>query len=269
MLQSAILQSSIKDLIEKSTSNLSKLIELYTLYNQPVKIIDDTLSEIIGATMNDVLCCGTGGSGWDNSDGGECKNSSHVQSKFCAGCGEKVTFFAVNCPCCKVSTEFKASLSQKNTTKTNPRDGRWGINAKSHIEYKDQLKEYRLTLLEPTEDKPTCRSFRFRYWVIGTDSEHLNRYATAQLESQKSNHINFQPLKADFYLSKPVLKFDGTLNVLEDRTEFTFQEWKPENTIPEPIPEEYQGKDSLESIQSKKLEKNRGKTGRKKLGQSK
>ena len=32
--------------------------------------------------MNDTICGGTGGSGWDNEDGGEVKNSSHVQSKF-------------------------------------------------------------------------------------------------------------------------------------------------------------------------------------------
>ena len=268
-MNTVILQTTIKELIEQTTSNLPGLIKWYTRYNQPVKIIDDTLSEVIGAIMNETLCCGTGGSGWDNNDGGECKNSSHVQSKFCAGCGEKVTYFTGTCPCCKISSEFKGNLSQKNTTKSNPRDGRWGISAKSHIEYKDQLKEYRLTLVEPTEDKPTCRSFRLRYWVIGTDSEHLNHYADAQFKSQKSNHINFQPLKADFYLSKPILKFDGTLDVLEDRTEFTFQQWKPENTIPEPIPKKYEGIDSLEYIQSKKLGKNRGKTGRKKLNQSK
>ena len=193
----------VKQLIEGCTSGLPYQIKFYTQYNQPVKIIDDTLAEVLSAAMNDTICGGTGGSGWDNEDGGEVKNSSHVQSKFCT-CGKKVSFFADVCPHCG-GTHFKAT---KNSTsdKTNPRDGRWGIGAKSHFKWHEGLKEYRLTLVEPETDKPSCRKFRYRYWTISKDSQHLNAYAKAQLDSDKSNHINFQPLKVDFYLSEPVLK---------------------------------------------------------------
>ena len=72
----------VKQLIEGCTSGLPYQIKFYTQYNQPVKIIDDTLAEVLSAAMNDTICGGTGGSGWDNEDGGEVKNTSHVQSKF-------------------------------------------------------------------------------------------------------------------------------------------------------------------------------------------
>ena len=59
-------------------------IKYYTKFNQPVKIIDDTLTEVIGAWS---ITWWHGGGGWDAVDGG-CKNSSHVQSKFCVECGK-------------------------------------------------------------------------------------------------------------------------------------------------------------------------------------
>ena len=88
-------QLLVKQVIEGCTAGLPAQIKYYTQFNQCVKIIDDTLSEVISAAMNDTICGGTGGSGWDNEDGGESKNSSHVQSKFCT-CGKKVSFLAEN-----------------------------------------------------------------------------------------------------------------------------------------------------------------------------
>ena len=249
----------VKQLIEGCTSGLPYQIKFYTQYNQPVKIIDDTLAEVLSAAMNDTICGGTGGSGWDNEDGGEVKNSSHVQSKFCT-CGKKVSFFADVCPHCG-GTHFKAT---KNSTsdKTNPRDGRWGIGAKSHFKWHEGLNEYRLTLVEPETDKPSCRKFRYRYWTISKDSQHLNAYAKAQLDSDKSNHINFQPLKVDFYLSEPVLKFDGYLNVNENNTSFDFDYFNLENTIPEKIPARFSSKNSKDVLESKNFNKERGEVGR-------
>ena len=210
----------LKKLIEGCTAGLPAQIIYYTQFNQPVKIIDDILVEVISAAINNTICGGTGGSGWDNEDGGECKNTSLVQSKFCT-CGKKLSFFATKCLHCG-GTHFKAFKGQKNFNRTNPRDGRWGIGAESHFKWLEEMKEYRLTLVEPETDKPSCRKFRIRYWTISKDSQHLNAYAKAQLDSDKSNQINFQPLKVDFYLSEPVLKFDGYLTVNENNTSFDF-----------------------------------------------
>jgi ribosomal protein L40E len=251
------LRENVKQMIEDCTSNLSVKIKHYTRFNQPVRIIDDTFSEMIGAMMNNTFCGGSGGGGWDQCDGGEQKDVSHVQSKFCGKCGKKVVFHATECPHCQ-STKFKASKNQKTFNKTNPRDGRAGINAKSHFKHFKGLKEYRLTLTEPMTDNPSCNQYRIRYWVISKDSKHLNAYAKAQLESNKSNHINFQPLKVDFYLSNPILKFDGVLTVNEGSTSMNFNYFNPENQVSEEIPAEFIDVDSQTVIESKNFNKERG-----------
>lgn len=250
-------QLLVKQVIEGCTAGLPAQIKYYTRFNQPVKIIDDVLAEVVGAAINDTLCGGTGGGGWDQCDGGEQKNSSHVQSKFCAECGKKVSFFSEECPHC-ASTSFKAKKDQKKTDKTNPRDGRWGISAKSHFQYKNELNEYRLSLVEPLSDDPTCRQFRFTYWTLDKNSDHLDRYAQAQLDSKKSNHINFQPFGVDFYLSKPVMKFTGVLTVQEDHTEFDFDFFDLDNTTPVDVPSKFSGMESQSVVDRKNFGKDRG-----------
>ena len=247
----------VKQVIESCTAALPAQIKYYTQFNQPVSIIDDKLCEVISAILHETLCGGSAGGGWDTVDGGEDKGSSHVQSKFCFHCGKKVSFFAKECPHCS-STEFKASKTQKTTRKTNPRDGRWGISAKAHFKFKDDLKEYRLYLVEPLFDDPSCREFRFTCWVIDKNSPHLEAYAKAQLESDKSNHINFQPYSADFYLSEPVMKFSGILTVHDDRTEFKFDFFDLFNTIPVSIPDKFSGIISEQLIRNKNFGKERG-----------
>lgn len=240
-------QFLVKQLIEDCTSHLPKALRWYTDVNQPIKLIDDTLSEVIHAYCHNTRCGGSGGGGWDHVDSGEDKNSSHVQSYVCPDCGKKVVFFATECPSC----------GSKNRGKI-PHDGRWGISASSHFKWYDELKEYRLQLIEPLTDDASCRQFRLRYWVLPKDSEHLNLYAKAQLESPKSNHINFQPLKVDFYLSNPILKYDGVLTIHENHTEFQFNFFDLNNQTPEEIPAEYAGANSQSVVESKTLGKERG-----------
>ena len=75
------------------------------------------------------------------------------------------------------------------------------------------------------------------------------------MESPKSNHINFQPLSADFYLSGPILIFDGILEILEDSTKFTLSFFDIDNVIPEEIPARYKDISSEEHINKKGLVK--------------
>jgi len=259
MNKQQLIKQRIKQLIEGCTAGLSAQIEWFTQYNQPVKIIDDALSEVITAATNDTLCGGTGGGGWDHKDNAEVKGTSHVQSRFCANCGKKVSFFATECPHCGCES-FKANAKQKGTKVTNPRDGRWGISAMSHFKYKPELKEYRLTIVEPLTDDPSCREFRYTYFVVDKDSVHLNNYAKAQLESPKSDNINFQPYGVDFYLSLPVMKFTGVLTVYKDYTKFEFEFFDLNNTTPLDIPDRFVNITSKEVIAKKKrrLGKKRG-----------
>ena len=240
-------KDKIKFLIESCTSHLPNQIEIFTRLNQPVKIIPDDLCEVIHAELHDTTCSATGGSGWDTVDKGESKCSSWVQSKQCSKCKTKNVFFQKQCVKCG-SKSFNSI----------PRDGRWGISSSSHFKYYDTLREYRLMLVEPLTDSPSCRKFRIRNWIIDKDSEHLNNYASAQLASKKSNHINFQPLKVDFYLSKPKLVFELTLEVLKTKTKVKFKEFNLDNKEPEKIPDIFKDKKSADVISKKAFGKKRG-----------
>jgi len=247
-------EKEVATLIENCTSGLPYQIKYFTKYNQPTKIFSDDLTEVVHACMHDTRCGGSGGSGWDTVDNGESKSSSHVQSKKCGDCKAKVTFFLDACPECG-STNLSKS----------PRDGRWGISSSSHFKYYSQLKEYRLILVEPTTDLHTCRKFRVRYWIIDKDSEHLNAYARGQYDSEKSNHINFQPLKVDFYLSKPVLIFDGFLTVKSNKTVMEFDYFDLNNKACVEIPAKFKTKTSKKIIEGKNFGKERGDIKRKQL----
>ena len=251
------LKELLTKVIEDCTKGLPGQIFWYSKYNQPHSIIDGVLSEVVHAAIYQTFCSGTAGGGWDHVDKGENKHSSYVQSKFCGNCDKKVSFFGANCPHCD-STDFKARKAQKTFTKTNPKDARWGIQADTHFNLYEELKEYRLSLIEPEKDEPDCRKFRIRSWKINKDSEYFNLYAKAESESKKSNNINFQPLSADFYLSEPILIFDGTLEVLEDSTKFTLSFFDIENNTPEEIPTEHKDISSEDRINKKSFGKERG-----------
>ena len=82
--------------------------------------------------MNDTICGGTGGSGWDNEDGGEGKETHlRIPIKILAPV-VTVSFFADVCPHCG-GTHFKAIRGHVASDQTNPRDGRWGIGAKESL----------------------------------------------------------------------------------------------------------------------------------------
>ena len=65
-------------------------------------------------------------------------------------------------------------------------------------------------------------------------------------------------MKVDFYLSRPILKYDGVLTIHEDRTQFEFDFFDLNNQVPEEIPTEYTGANSQSVVESKKLGKERG-----------
>ena len=113
-----IIQNYVKQVIE-GYAGLPSQIKYYTKFNQPVKIIDDTLTEVIGAVVNNTLCGGgTGGGGWDAVDGGE-RRTLPMFNLSSMECGKKVSFFAEHCSHCE-STSFKIQ-SVKNVKHTNPK----------------------------------------------------------------------------------------------------------------------------------------------------
>lgn len=198
-------------------SNIEEGIELHKEFNQVFDPLGDSFTEMLHAAMYDTLCMGSGGSGFDTYDKGESKFSNRLQSRNCNDCKEwdgrvdkkgkkiwnykKVMFFNSKCPYCGSENLGKYS-----------KDSRFGISSKSHLQYIDEIKGYRLTLLEPETFNSDCRVFRLRSWFIETKDKYLTEYATRQFNSPKSNGINFMPLGQDFYRSSPCIHLDATIS---------------------------------------------------------
>ena len=240
--------NDVKELLEHQLGNISKDIELHKKYNASLDPIGDSFTEMLHAAMYGTRCTGSAGSGWDTLDKGESKFSNRLQSRKCKDCGSKVTFFLDECADCGSSNLAKY-----------PKDSRWGISSKSHLNYIEKLNSYRVALLEPESFDPDCRKFILRSWVIDAKNEYLTAYATHQFNSKKSNHINFQPLKQDFFRSSPCLHLKATITV----DDVTIDYFDLTNTTPEIVPEKYNKKSMEEIMKGKKFGKPRGVVGRK------
>jgi hypothetical protein len=238
----------VKELIEYAVGDLQKGIVFHKKYNQPFDPFGDSFTEMLHAAMYDTRCSGTAGLGWDTVDKGESKYSNRLQSRKCDDCGAKVMFFLESCPECGCDSLQKY-----------PRDSRFGISAKSHLKYYDELKGYRLTLLEPEEYDPSCTTFILRSWFVKTDDEYLTTYANYQYNSEKSNHINFMPLRQDFYRSSPCLHLKAIISLEGVKIEY----FNPENEQPEPVPHKFSTKTTKEIMEGKTFGKDRGKIQRK------
>ena len=250
-------EQEVKELLEHQLGDIEVGIKFHQKYNQPFNPLGASFTEMLHACMYDTLNMGSDGSGWDTLDKGESKFSNHIQSRRCNGCKtfdkkrgkwkyKKVMFFNSKCPYCG-STDLGK----------NPRDGRWGISSKSHLEHLDEMKCYRLTLLEPETDDYDCRIFSLKSWCIEVKNEYLTEYATRQ-NQQKSKGVNFQPKKADFYRCSPCLHLDATIS--KDGVKINY--FNTENNEPE-IGDKKFYKQSIEEIMSnKKWGKKRGELSR-------
>jgi len=240
--------NNVKELLEYQFGDIEKGLHFHMIYNQPFDPLGDSFTEMLHAAMYDTRCTGSAGSGWDTLDLGESKYSNRLQSRKCNSCGAKVMFFLDVCADCGSSDLHKY-----------PKDSRWGVASKSHLEYIDKLKGYRVTLLEPETFDPNCRVFLLRSWFIEAKDEYLTAYAVAQYESEKSNHINFMPLGQDFYRSSPCLHLKATITM----DGVTIDYFDTNNTTPEIVPEKYNKKSIEEIMEKKNFGKERGDTSRK------
>ncbi len=227
----------VKALLEHQIGDVESGISLHMKYNNPWDPLGDSFTEMLHACMYDTKCTGSAGLGWDTRDKGESKYSNRVQARKCLSCGAKVMFFLKECADCGSSYLLKY-----------PKDSRWGVSSDAHLTYLEDLKGYRLTLLEPKEYDPDCREFILRSWFIETKDEYLTAYAEAQFASPKSNHINFLPLGRDFYRSSPCLHLEAHISV--DGIEIKY--FNPENTEPEAVPHKFATSQSIYEIMDRK-----------------
>ena len=234
--------NNTKEFLEDTFSNFEKELHWKKKTNQHFDPLGDAETESLHALMYDTLCAGSGGMGWDTIDTGESKFTNRAQPRKCNSCGQKNMFFLENC--------VKCGSDDLKTIK----DSRWGISAKSHLDYLDEMIGYRLTILEPTEYEPSCRSFTLKSYFIPTKDEYLTEYATRQLNSPKSNGINFLPYNQDFYRSSPRLHLEATIDT--NGVDITY--FNPENDVVERGPERFYEKSMEEIMDKKTFGKNRG-----------
>lgn len=249
-------QKECEKFIETVTKNKSEIIDLYTSKNKPVEIFSSDDTEVLHAIMFDTTCNGSGGSGWDTSDNGESKTASWAQALECINtkCKRKYSMFLGNCPFCATPQIIG------NKQARPPKDSRWAISKKPHIEYYDELKEYRVQLVEPVEFDPKCRKFRIRGWTVKKEDKYLNEYIKVAKDAKT---INFQPLKKDFYFSSPCLIYDGMLDLSNKESKFNFNYFKLDNNVPEEMPQKFSSLDREEVLLNKKMGRDRGKLKRK------
>ena len=240
--------NDVKELLEFKLGDINTEIGLHKKYNASFDPLGDSFTEMLHAAMYGSRCTGSAGSGWDTLDKGESKFSNRLQSRKCESCGSKVMFFLNECADCG-----SPNLS------SYPKDSRWGIASKSHLEYVEELNGYRVMLLEPESFDPDCRTFILRSWVIDAKDEYLTEYANRQFNSEKSNHINFMPLGQDFYRSSPWLHMKATITM----DSITINYFDITNTTPEIVPEKFNIKSMEEIMEGKTFGKNRGITSRK------
>ena len=240
--------NEVKELLEHQLGDVEKGLYFHLNYNLPYDPLGDSFTEMLHAAMYGTRCTGSAGAGWDTQDKGESKFSNRLQSRLCKSCGAKVMFFLDKCADCGSSN-----------LKKYPKDSRWNVSSKAHLEYSEEMKGYRLALLEPEVFNPSCRTFILRSWFIETKDPHLTAYAIAQFNSPKSNGINFMPLNQDFYLSSPCLHLQATITL----DGVTIDYFDINNTTPETIPREFGRMTTEHIMRNKTFGKERGETSRK------
>lgn len=237
-------ESDIEKFLKWKFNDFTNSLEFHKKQNQPYDPIGDSSNEMFHGIMYGTRCTGSAGLGWDTKDHGESKYANFLQSRSCINCKEKVMFFLETCPECG-GHDFNDSR----------KDARWGINAKTHLNYIDQIKGYRLTLIEPKFYEPHCRIFKLRSWYIEPKNEYLKEYAIRQNEN-KSKNINLQPLKQDFYFCLPCKHLDATIDVGNNNIIIDY--FNVNNIIPEMIPYEYKNRTMESIMENKKFGKKRG-----------
>ena len=162
-----------------------------------------------------------------------------------------------------------------------PRDSRWGISAKAHIDYHNEKYKLNEYILYISEFDHTNNSINLKCFKIMSSNNYFTNYIQNQFSNGKGDTCNLMPYSWDFYMSGPIELFN--INIYSDGT-IKETTWDLDNTkiitIPKSIiisnkknclyegdiPEdgiEYESVISFCSIKKKSLGKARGNTSRK------
>lgn len=201
--------------------------------------------EYLASLISGKLGTGSGGSGFDLSDGvtaDESKFACLVQPKVCNKCVDiyckennvakspkidskfRIIFFYPNCPKCG-GNDFKYVS-----------DSRWGIDSKAGIQYKDKMDIYWLQTLEPSEYDSKCRTFIYKCFKISAKDENFSEYLLNQKENGSKDNCNLLPFSIDFYRFSPIKVVEVMIELKDGDSVVTDIFWNLSNIEIEKMP---------------------------------
>lgn len=164
-----------------------------------------------------------GGCAFDAANFSEAKGCNKAQTYECPDCGTKNNYYSDKCAECG-STERK-----------DPNDTRWGIDAKAHFLYADQMPYYCFTIITPVNRSAENPQFNIKVYRIDAKNEFFNDMLRYQLNHGSKAHKNFMPLGRDFYMSSPEMLVECLVSVT-DTVSVQFYEFNPQGRQIETMP---------------------------------
>ena len=149
----------------------------------------------------------------------EIKTCCRIQPKDCTYCHRKVAYFKDKCPFCD-NDSFKYN-----------NDSRFSIDAKSHVDYKNKIRQYLVFVIDNILNEINIKCF-----VINSSNSWFDQYINNQLNgSAKSNTCNMLPYKFDFHCSGSIKIFDISFN-LDQEDDYCIHFFDRFNNVYENIP---------------------------------
>lgn len=213
-------QEKFTKLITHTFKNISDEINYCLEFNQGFTFDVGKFGErVLFIVENTKGVPSNGGCAFDGANGSEAKDCFLAQTYICKKCGSKNNYYSIECHKCG-STERK-----------DPKDGRWGIDAKAHFKYLNQIPCYIFTHVQPLNMNSNNPKYRIQVFRIDAKTKMFNSILKYQLK-HGTKHKNFMPFGRDFYMSSPIPLVDCYVDICGDCVDVSYDLYCPDNTNP-------------------------------------
>jgi len=175
--------------VDRIIKNFLSEVSMCVEFNQPFSAATQMFTERVMSSIFGFTLDPKKGYAFDTSSNDELKSCNYLQPKKCSSCGESNNFFSVTCNACG-HDKFGSVKG----------DSRWNIDSDSHFKHFNDLNKYLLTLVDYVDGKILMKA-----WIVKKENPHFNRILRNQLDSAKSDGLNFLPYSHDFFMSDPTL----------------------------------------------------------------
>lgn len=193
--------SAIQDLCNHHFGNIAEEIYFSLKYNHGLSFDTGCFGErIMFILCNTLGVPSNGGCAFDSLLKAEAKALNFAQTYECVDCKSKNNYYSLSCWNC-------GGTNRKMKT-----DTRFGINAKSHFKYLDEIPYYVMTTIKPLNRDVKNPKFLVETFRFNTKDEFFCAMLQRQLEAGSTVHKNFMPYGRDFMMSAPTLLMSATVN---------------------------------------------------------